>query len=210
MSIATNGGFSGDNALLAFAAIQQGRMNDELSESMRRADVRSQMAQDVADIKAHLEQANRGVDKFPEGFPNLDAELSAFMEKYGDEPACADMIDTVKIVADSVHLHVQEHNEDLSKAAAQFAADHGKWAATGKHGAEPTMPPLAWKAYEDKDIETMITYLQDTIDASGTNDQLAMIHLKQLNDNINNSSGMVSGIIESRQNALASIVNNLA
>ena len=41
------GGFSGGDALLAFAAIQQGRMNDEMTSAMKAADLRSQMAGDL-------------------------------------------------------------------------------------------------------------------------------------------------------------------
>jgi hypothetical protein len=172
------GGFQGGDALLAFAAIQQGRMNEEMSESMRVADLRSQMAGDLADIKAHMEQANQ----HPERFVDVDKELQAFMDKYGSEPALADVTETVKGIADDINERV------TNSAAAGTPIVH----------------------YQDNEMQPWLDNITQKLDAAGTNDQLAMIHIKQLNDNINNSSGMVSGIIESRQNSTASIINNIA
>jgi hypothetical protein len=71
-------------------------------------------------------------------------------------------------------------------------------------------PPMTFAAYEPESIQNWLGEITGKLDAAGTNDQLTMIHIKQLNDNINNSSGMVSGIIESRQNSTASIINNIA
>lgn len=203
MSIST-GGFSGDNALLAFAAVQQGRMNEELSESMRSADIRSQMAKDIASIKAHWEGANRdyvpdteqGCVK-PQGFIDLNKEIDAFMEKYGDDPACADMMSSMGELSGTVKQHLKEWGD-----AVETALWNSPQTVAQSIGRIPK--------YSNEDVQKLSTQLQDTLDAAGTNDQLAMIHIKQLNDNINNSSGMVSGIMESRQNTTASIINNLA
>ncbi|RYZ01503.1 MAG: hypothetical protein EOO73_35410 [Myxococcales bacterium] len=198
MSIST-GGFSGDNALLAFAAMQQGRMNDELSESMRSADIRSQMAKDIASIKADWDAANRdfvpGTDErlvLGQGFLDLKAKIEAFEEKYGDDPACADMMASMGALGATVKEHIKDY---LYESAAPESVDPGARAVP---------------KYSKEDVQNHLSQLQETLDAAGTNDQLAMIHIKQLNDDINNSSGMVSGIIESRQNTIASIINNLA
>lgn len=200
------GGFSGDNALLAFAAVQQGRMNDELSESMRAADIRSQMAKDIASIKAHWDGANRNYapdtdEKLVkvEGFIELEQEIQAFMDKYGDDPACADMMAAMSELEGSVKLHLKEWRDSVDRQTlTHFGA-----------GTTPSSNPPIPK-YSDEDVQRFVSQLQGTLDAAGTNDQLAMIHIKQLNDNINNSSGIVSGIMESRQNTTASIINNLA
>jgi len=201
------GGFQGGDALLAFAAIQQGRMNDQMTESMRVADLRSQMTGDLADIKAHLEEANRD----PSRFAALGTELHAFLDKYGDEPALEDVTSTVKPIADDLSKRLDPINRQNADSASRFAADHARWEATGRVGTEPTLAaPTTMAAYSQDTIDTWLQNITEKVDAAGTNDQLAMIHIKQLNDNINNSSGMVSGIIESRQNATASIINNIA
>lgn len=174
------GGFQGGDALLAFAAIQQGRMNEEMTESMRIADLRSQMTSDLADIKSHLEMANR----HPEQFNDLDKELQVFMDKYGSEPSLEDVTSTVGEIAENLNGRLEKAKTETGEA---------------KIG-----------GYKDETIKDWLAAITEKVDASGTNDQLAMIHIKQLNDNINNSSGMVSGIIESRNNATASIINNIA
>jgi hypothetical protein len=200
------GGFQGADALLAFAAVQQGRMNEEMTASMQTADLRSQMAGDLADIKSHLEIANR----HGENFPDVDKELQAFMEKYGSVPELEDVTSTVKEIADNVQEHVQSTSKANGEAMNGYGMTHAEWVSQGSLGLEPQPPPLQTVHYDDKTIQSWLGDITGKLDASGTNDQLAMIHLKQLNDNINNSSGMVSGIIESRQNALSSIINNIA
>jgi len=198
------GGFQGGDALLAFAAVQQGRMNDQMTESMRVADLRSQMAGDLADIKSHLEQANR----HPEKFEDVNAELRAFMDKYGDVPELEDVTSTVGEIADNVSTRIGDAKRE---AASAYAQEHAQWEATGGVGPEPQPPTsVVIGAYKSETIQSWLGDITGKLDASGTNDQLTMIHIKQLNDNINNSSGMVSGIIESRQNATASIINNIA
>ena len=127
------GGFQGGNALLAFAAIQQGRMNEEMTESMRVADLRSQMAGDLADIKAHLEQANTD----PKSFPDVDKELQAFMSKYGSEPELQDITSTVGGIADEVHKHVSDVQTSNYGSLSIYAANHARWEQTGKVGDEP-------------------------------------------------------------------------
>jgi hypothetical protein len=179
------GGFSGGDALLAFAAIQQGRMNDEMTSAMKEADLRSQMASDLADIKSHLEIANRN----REGYIEVHHELQAFLDKYGDEPSLADVTDTVRVIAD-----------DVDK----------RWANGNKPNSPQGGTDVGAKPYAPETIKDWLDQIDGKLSASGTNDQLAMIHIKQLNDNINNSSGMVSGIIESRNNATSSIINNIA
>lgn len=202
--------------MLAFAAIQQGRMNEEMTDAMKLADKRSQMASDLADIKAHLEAG----DKHPEKLVDVDKELQAFMEKYGDEPALEAVTSTVGEIASNIHSQVEKHHDwkqpisDTSKRYSQPGDSgnigRGGYSAqtTAAQGSAPRgRDPLD---YADGTIKNWIDQITSQLDASGTNDQLAMIHIKQLNDNINNSSGMVSGIIESRNDATSSIINNIA
>jgi hypothetical protein len=208
------GGFQGGDALLAFAAVQQGRMNDEMTESMRIADLRSQAAADLSRIKSDIEQAGRDASQLPA----LEVELSAFVEKYGDEPALSDLTSTVTMIRDKIdNKLVNELGEAAAKRANDPAATFGGRGgytkvtddADAKHELEQNNS-VKFNDITDETIQDWLGEITDKLDAAGTNDQLTMIHIKQLNDNINNSSGMVSGIIESRQNATASIINNIA
>lgn len=222
------GGFQGGDALLAFAAIQQGRMNEEMTESMRVADLRSQMAGDLADIKAHLDQA----DKHPEKFLEVNDELKAFMAKYGAEPALEDVTSTVADIAKVIDAkceaagkshYMKEAGSGSSSTLTSAASDAAKaLLAEDSSGSGASNYDLAKQAaaadffrtsalgFAEGSVETWIDQITQKLDSSGTNDQLSMIHIKQLNDNINNSSSMVSGIIESRNNATSSIINNIA
>jgi hypothetical protein len=229
------GGFQGGDALLAFAAIQQGRMNEEMTESMRVADLRSQMSGDLADIKAHIDSAN----KHPEKFPEVAQELKAFMAKYGDEPALEDITSSVGDVSNKLDGHLKNNTQyrDISSTQSAGASrggasngDASSGAASGagrgtlssaanlsaynaeKHTTKVVTTATHYGTLKlaEGTAKSWIDQLTEAVDAAGTNDQLAMIHIKQLNDNINNSSSMVSGIIESRNNATSSIINNIA
>jgi hypothetical protein len=187
---------------------------------MELADLRSQMAQDINDIKAHLEVANR----HPEKFAELDAELQTFMAKYGTVPELEQATAPVGEIAQAVHersqaIYAATHQQptpslvyssgtgaaSTSSAAGGYAANaHG----VGKGSAPPQ--PNEGASFAQETIDGWLEQLTGTLDACGTSDDLNMIYIKQLNDRINNSSGMVSGIIESRSNATASIINNIA
>jgi hypothetical protein len=211
MSFSVPGGFTGGDALLAFAAVQQGRWNEQMSEAMTMADLRSQMAQDLNDIKAHLEIANRLVDEHPEKFAELDAELQAFMTKYGSVPELDEITSEVGKIAGSV----REKQAAADQANIDNGNGHGaaqaQWATRGGGAAPPAAPStVVPSAFADETIRSWTDLITQKLDACGTSDDLNMIHIKQLNDRINNSSGMVSGIIESRNNSTASIINNIA
>jgi hypothetical protein len=207
MSFTVPGGFTGGDALLAFAAVQQGRWNEQMTDAMELADLRSQMASDLNSIKTALSMANN----HPERFPALDEELQAFMAKYGSVPELEQVTMEVAEIAGNLRGRLQELDDNHAVAMNGYGADHARWVAQGKHGAEPQPPvkPTLGK-YGDETIQGWLDNITGQLDATGTSDQLAMIHIKQLNDNINNSSGMVSGIIESRNNSTASIINNIA
>jgi hypothetical protein len=207
MSFTVPGGFTGGDALLAFAAVQQGRWNEQMTDAMELADLRSQMASDLNSIKTALGIANN----HPEKFPPLDAELQAFMDKYGSVPELEQVTTEVGEIANNLHGRLQELDANHAQAMNGYGADHARWEAQGKNGPEPQPPdkPTLGK-YGDETIQGWLDDLTGQLDATGTSDQLTMIQIKQLNDNINNSSGMVSGIIESRNNSTASIINNIA
>lgn len=209
MTIAASGSFRGDNALLAFAASQQGMMNEELSESMRLGQVKSEMVKDIADLKSQLDSANHETQHFPD----VDKAFQAFLEKYKDEPACADAFATVKEMADSVQLHLKEHaqNVEITRAIAEgHAREVGASPEFVAAAGASAVAKIPIKDYEDWNMKNMLDSMQAASDHLGSNTQLDMIHMKQLNDDINNSSNMVSGIIESRQNTLGAIINNFA
>lgn len=204
MAMISSGGFTGDNALLAFAAVQQSRMNEDLSESMRVADLRSRMCKDISAIKAHLLEAN---SKNPNGIVDVKAELEAFKAEYGDDPACADMMDAVEPMLKDISLRVNNtalENQSRAEQREQASAQRDYYRQQALQGDLPIV------AYQQSELDVWLNNIQDTLDAAGTNDQLAMVHMKQLNDSINNSSGMVSGIIESHQNVMAQVINDLA
>jgi hypothetical protein len=205
MSFGVPGGFTGGDALLAFAAVQQGRLNEQMTDAMQLADLRSQMSADLADIKAHLQEAN----KDPTGrFPGLDAELQAFMDKYGDVAELGEVTSAVGEIATSVHDKVGQYNTDVINNGNGYSKAHADWVAGGEQGPEPTLTPVTIGGYASEDIKTWTDHMTEQLSASGTSDQLSMIYIKQINDSINNSSGMVSGIDKSRSDGLAAIIRN--
>lgn len=207
MSAIGTGGFVGADALLALATLQQSNWNDQMSTEMRLAQLQSDMASDLASIKSHLETANQNTARMPA----LEAELNAFMEKYGSVPELEEVTSTVKEISTSVSAQMAPIHAASAENARGYGEDFAVWVAQGSEGAPPERAPdPLMPKYEQRQVDNWLETLTDKLDSCSTNDQLRMIHIKQLNDNINNNSGMVSGLIESRNNTTSSIINNLA
>lgn len=216
MSVAGTGGFTGADALLALATLQQSNWNEQMSDELRVARLQSDMASDLASIKSHLETANQN----PARFPALNAELEAFMDKYGGVPELEEVTAAVGEIAEAVDRKVPTMSNisgtpSPSPTAHQLFTTGNASSGIPGRNASPSSPahpnaPQAIERFEQRQVDNWLEMLTDKLDAAGTNDQLRMIHIKQLNDNINNNSSMVSGIIESRNNATSSIINNLA
>lgn len=209
MSVASTGGFTGADALLALATLQQSNWNEQMSDEMRVAKLQSDMASDLASIKSHLETANQN----PARFPALNAELKSFMEKYGDVPELEEVVAAVGEIAEAVERKVPTMSNLSGTPSANPPAYQQYVGNRGGNVPSSTVHPNAPQTierFQQRQVDNWLETLTDKLDASSTNDQLRMIHIKQLNDNINNNSSMVSGIIESRNNATSSIINNLA
>ena len=206
MSVGVGGNYQSPEAILAFTALQQDRMYGDLKDAMDLATTRGEMTSDLTDIKSHLEFANRNND-----FAQVDAELQAFVAKYGEVPEFAEIIDTVSAIADNVHGRWTEAVQEHGRAQSNYAAAHGRWVADGCLGLEPLPPgPPKLAEYADETIKNWLDSMTDKIDAAGTNDQLTMISIQQLNTSINQSSETASTIMDSRSDTLSSIINNIA
>jgi hypothetical protein len=195
--------------LLALAALQQSNWNEQMSDEMRVAKLQSDMASDLASIKSHLERANQN----PTRFPALNVELQAFMEKYGNVPELEGVTAAVSEIADAVERKIPGPTDFTGTPSADPAAQQYVAGIRGSgvpHGSAHPSAPQQIERFQQRQVDNWLDTLTNKLDACGTNDQLRMIHIKQLNDNINNNSSMVSGIIESRNNATSSIINNLA
>lgn len=200
------GGFTGSDALLALATLQQGNWNEQMSDAMSLAKTRSEMASDLANIKSHLESAGRN----PARLEALEPELQAFMAKYGSVPELEEVTSAVGEITGKVNENVAAYHTAQTDAGNGYSKAYADWEATGRHGNPPVETQVVLQGFSQEQVDNWLQLLTDKLDATGTNDQLGMIYIKQLNDNINNNSGMVSGIIESRNNATASILNNIA
>jgi hypothetical protein len=212
------GGFVGADALLALATLQQSNWNEQMSTEMRLAQLQSDMASDLASIKSHLETANQN----PARFPALDEEIDAFIQKYGNVPELEGVVSVVREIDGALGRQLaalpanqtvvaQPHAQYLAAGRGYVAGLHP--GSSGQSSVESTSQPSGGgsvEKFEQRQVDNWLERLTESLDACSINDQLRMIHIKQLNDNINNNSGMVSGIIESRNNATSSIINNLA
>lgn len=184
MSFSVPGGYTGTNGLLAFAVERSGTLNDLMHREMEISKWRGEMATDLADIKSHLEIANRH-NKEPDGFRKVNEEMAAFLEKYEGMPELDAVTTTIREIYDS---------------------SNQKWLAY--EAADPK--PIEYDGWADETIKGWMDRLTENLDSSSTNDQLAMIYIKSINEQINNLVGTVSGIEDSRQQTIASIINKLS
>lgn len=180
MSFPVSGGFRGTDGLLAFAVEHSAQLNQIMGDEMEQSELRSEAAKALNSIKTHLDTHGN-----PEELKNLNEELRAFQETYGGVPELGSAVNTVR----ELHNVTNRQWGDYEKA---------------------TQKPDTISGFGEATVKEYSERLTGDIDASGTNDQLAMIYIKSLNDRINNLSGTVSGIEDSRQRATEAIIGKFS
>lgn len=208
MSAVSGGGnYISDGAIMAWLANQQDRVYGDLKESMDLANSRADFADELNDIKAGLADANRKSD-----FSKVDAQLQAFMDKYGSDPSFADTCADLKGIADQIHNDCEvskAHPEALAKYV-QELADYG--AALFAHRAviAPTPPADPITSYDQTQIDDWSTQIEGKLDLSSKNDQLTMIHIQELKATLDQGAQLGSTFISSGDKTSSSIINNIA
>jgi hypothetical protein len=214
---AVGGNYISDGAIMAWLATQQDRVYGELKESMDLAERRADFSGKLVDIKAHLEEANRTKD-----FGAVNQELQSFLTEYGSDPEFAEICDSLEPMATKINADwtyasegyqaaYQKYEQDLvkynAKAAGQTVLDV-KDSSVELEKPVPPNPPTT--SYEDADLKTWTNQIDGKLDATGTNDQLTMIHIQQLKASIDQSNQLGSQWIAGGDKSLDQIIGNIS
>lgn len=216
MSAVTGGGnYISDAELMTWLAEQQDGIYGQLRVSMDTSDKRGDFANELNDIKAELHEANDKKD-----FEKVSADMKAFTEKYGDDPAFKDLVEGLTPMFEEVEgnlTNVQGHEADIQA----YKDDLSRWdvARQNAHGAasesiesSKPKPPggVQEQHYDDDQLKEWDELISSKIDASSHNDQLAMIHIQELKASIDQSSQLTSTLISGSDKTTSSIINNIA
>ncbi len=204
------GGYMSDGALLAWVTTQQDRLYSDLRETMASQEQRAQMASDLADLKKNLEYATRHT----ENFPALSAEMEAFLDEYGELPEFAELTQTVGEIKGAIDEKIAAG--PLPKPGTHTAPAGGGSGGRGGAGNDPeeraTVPagPLRYQGIEEETSRGWLDALDKKLDAAGTNEQLCMISINEVKSTIDQGTQLASQLIKSSNDALTSVINNIA
>jgi hypothetical protein len=218
-AIGGGGNYISDSQIMVWLANQQDRVYGDLRDSMDLAETRASFSDALNDIKAHLDEANRSKD-----FGKVDGELQAFIDKYGSDPNFAETCDSVREVADKIHVDYEnaknydvdhaKYQKDLTAYLEAQAKDAGRMMMGLPRLAgdleEPQPPAAVVKSYKPEDVDTWKQLIDDKLDTSGKNDQLTMIHIQELKATLDQGAQLGSSFISSGDKTSSAIINNIA
>lgn len=223
---AVNGGgnYISDGAIMAWLANQQDRIYADLSESIDLSEERAGFTDELNNIKAHLQEANDSKDH---DFGKVDAELQAFMEKYGSDPKFATLCEGIDDIAARVHQDYTGH-KDYAEAHAQYVSGHQAYlqqmtqltltphalANAANNGTMPVDPekPVdpGVQTYSADQMKSWDGLISGKGDIANKNDQLTMIHIQELKATLDQGSQFASTFISSGDKTSSAIINNIA
>lgn len=220
--VSGGGNYISDGQIMAWLANQQDRLYDDLRSSMDLSGARADFTDELNTIKTHLQQANEKKD-----FSQVDAELQAFIGKYGSDPNFAELCKGIDGIAQQVHEGAQA-GATYAQTFAKFEVDSKNYSAQMAHLAaspgalanalqqhnlpaapeEPTRPePQHYSADTLKSWETLI---DGKGDLANKNDQLTMIHIQELKASLDQAAQLGSTFISSGDKTSSAIINNIA
>ena len=223
-AVGGGGNYISDGSIMAWLALQQDRIYGDLRESMDLSETRAEFTDELNTIKSHLQEANDSKDH---DFGQVDAELQAFMEKYGSDPNFAKLCEGIDDLAARVHNDYEGHKNYIAAHAAydvenmayieqQAAIKHNLGAAlqlatSGKLLTKPEEPvDPGVPTYTSDEIKNWGELIGSKTDSASKNDQLTMIHIQELKATLDQGSQLASTFISSGDKTSTSIINNIA
>lgn len=210
------GNYISDAAIMSWLAVQQGRIYDDLRESMDLAQQRANFTDDLNTLKAQLQEANENKD-----FGKVNEELQKFLEMHREDPQfeaiCSELEGMAKTIADDVQIRVDydqqviDYRNDFEDYHALVnAIAQGK--ATGPAGDPPERPGSAPppQQYSDERLKAWTDLISGKVDGLGRNDQLTMIHIQELKATLDQGAQLGSSFISSGDKTSSAIINNIA
>jgi len=205
---------------MSWLATEQNRIYGDLEQSMDLSDKRAEFTDDLNNIKADLETANKSHD-----FSKVDGELHGFMTKYGSDPDFQKLCDGLQGMADQIHTDYQPHLDYAGKVT-QYQADLATYSASLERvmtftasaadyalvaNGAPQMPAApAQQGYADDQMQSWNTLIGDKTDVTSKNDQLTMIHIQELKATLDQGAQLGSTFISSGDKTSSAIINNIA
>ena len=223
-AVGMGGNYISDGSLMDWLAEQQDRIYGDLRKSMDLSETRADFTNELNTIKSHLQEAN---DSKNHDFGKVDAELQAFMEKYGSDPDFAKLCEGIDDIATRVHQDIESH-KNYAEAHAVYEAknkayleqqgeiEHDLGAAVSlltsgsllRRPEEPVEPGV--QKYTPEQLKSWDELIGGKTDSASKNDQLTMIHIQELKATLDQGSQLASTFISSGDKTSSSIINNIA
>jgi hypothetical protein len=183
---------------------------DDMREQMMATEQRAQLQEDLGHIKSTIEELEAA--HTPENFDKLEAELAALLEKYKGTPLEAkvnalfgERLEELKAnrnARDAAHAAAAEVStiDPADADASQAAGRRAKQAGDAYNH--------AWQTLANQ-LESWRTDIEAKMDKLGTEDQLALIRIQELNSRITQATQTASNLMASHDQAQSAAIMNL-
>jgi hypothetical protein len=224
-AVGMGGNYISDGSLMEWLAEQQNRIYGDLRKSMDLSETRADFTEELTTIKAHLQEASGSKNR---DFSKVDAELQAFMDKYGSNPDFAKLCEDIGDIASRVHEDIESQASTYARDCAVYESMHNayleqqalikndptlevKLEDTGSLLRDPQKPvEPAGHEYTDGELKGWDETIGAKTDKASKNDQLTMIHIQELKATLDQGSQLASTFISSGDKTNSSIINNIA
>lgn len=206
---------------MSWLAEQQNRLYGDLRGSIDLSQERAEFADQLNNIKAELQAANKSHD-----FHKVDQLMQELLHRYEGTEGFDQLCEGLRGMTDTVHAD-QSLRDAYPEQLQQYRLKRNEYEAAGGDFKDPVtitkedgttrilyipVPPRdpGPLSYDDKTIDAWTNLIGDKLDVVNKNDQLTMIHIQELKSTIDQGSQLASSFISSGDKTSSAIINNIA
>jgi hypothetical protein len=205
-------GYMSSGELLAWLAVVGGNTYDDMRRQMIGSDRRTDLQEDLGHVKSVIEEVQSSKD-----LVKLETEIRALVDKYaGTEfEGRVNALFTERLAQfDALHLMeaVMNGTEDATTESVDGTTG---WKGSGMNGNLLSRAQEAFLEYTRIQNEIMVqldswkTDIEAKTDKLGTEDQLALIRIQELNSRITQATQLASNLLAAQDQAQSAAIMNL-
>jgi hypothetical protein len=184
-------GYMSSGEIMAWLAVVGGNTYDQMRQQMVGTEQRRELQKDLNDLKSLIEETKTTKD-----LTKLQAGVEELAAKYSETPFAGE-------IGEILGAHSDEFVE-----VAQRAEDFDDAKGLGKKTAAFIKLASSSEKFIAQ-LDSWSTGIQGEIDDLGTQDQLALIRIQELNSQITQSTQLASNILAAQDQAASTAIMNL-
>jgi hypothetical protein len=205
---AAQSGYITSGELMAWLAVVGGNTYDDMRQQMVGTEQRRELQKDLTSLKATIEEVKTTKD-----LDKLQAAMAECVAKYQGTPLEARVQEALGTRL-ATFAPLNEAKADKADADAETASSQHSIGMGGTaHFLDPRLPPEARIQFESEklidQLDSWCTEIQGQVDDLGTQDQLALIKIQELNSQVTQATQLASNILAAQDQAASTAIMNI-